>query len=193
MKLKDELIAEGIEATNAKIAKLHNFCELLRKWNKTHSLTASTTDERLFENIIDSLYPVKFLPDFESCIDIGSGAGFPAIPLAILYDEKEFVLTEPLIKKYAFLQMAKIELGLKNVTVHKKRLEETEARKYDLITSRAVADSKFLVGLSKPFIKDGGYLLFYKGERAEAETEGLDARIINKDRRNYILIKDKSC
>lgn len=193
MKLKDELIAEGIEATNAKIAKLHNFCELLRKWNKTHSLTASTTDERLFENIIDSLYPVKFLPDFESCIDIGSGAGFPAIPLAILYDEKEFVLTEPLIKKYAFLQMAKIELGLKNVTVHKKRLEETEARKYDLITSRAVADSKFLVDLSKPFIKDGGYLLFYKGERAEAEIEGLDARIINKDRRNYILIKDKSC
>ena len=191
MKLKDELIAEGIEATNAKIAKMHNFCELLRKWNKTHSLTASTTDERLFENIIDSLYPAKFLPDFQSCMDIGSGAGFPAIALAILYDEKEFTLAEPLIKKYAFLQMAKIELGLKNVTVHKKRVEELEDKKYDLITSRAVADSKFLIDLSKPFIKEGGYLLFYKGERAEAEAYGLEAQIINKDKRNYILIKDK--
>lgn len=191
MKLKEELEKEGIAATNAKIAKMHNFCELLRKWNKTHSLTASTTDERLFENIIDSLYPAKFLPDFQSCMDIGSGAGFPAIPLAILYDEKEFTLAEPLIKKYAFLQMAKIELGLKNVTVHKKRVEELEDKKYDLITSRAVADSKFLIDLSKPFIKEGGYLLFYKGERAEAEAYGLEAQIINKDKRNYILIKDK--
>ena len=70
-------------------------------------------------------------------------------------------------------------------------MEELEDKKYDLITSRAVAGSKFLIDLSQPFIRGGEYLLFYKGERAEAEAYGLEAQIINKDKRNYILIKDK--
>jgi 16S rRNA (guanine527-N7)-methyltransferase len=191
--IADTLKAEEIEIDKETAKKLFRFCELLRLWNKTHSLTTLRTDEEFTEAIVDSVYPLRFLGEFESVLDIGSGAGFPAIPLAIIKKDTHFTLCEPLSKKYAFLQFAKIELELSNVTVKKNRVEELEASEFGLITSRAVANSETLINISSDLLAKNGRWLFYKGERSSTEIEGDNVEIYTKNRRHYILIRKKSC
>ncbi|MGE4399261.1 MAG: 16S rRNA (guanine(527)-N(7))-methyltransferase RsmG [Campylobacterales bacterium] len=193
MSLIKELLAEnGIDVTNEQAKKLFKFCELLRLWNKTHSLTSMRKDEEFNDAILDSVYPLTFLNDFKSALDIGSGAGFPAMPLAILKSDANFTLCEPLSKKYAFLQFAKLELELNNVTVKKNRVEELEGSEFEMISSRAVANSQVLIELSSPLLKTGGNWLFYKGERSAAEIEGKNVQIYTKNRRHYVLIRKES-
>lgn len=193
MSLIKELLAEnGIDINNEQAKKLFKFCELLRSWNKTHSLTSMRKDEEFNEAILDSVYPLTFLNDFKSALDIGSGAGFPAMPLAILKSDVNFMLSEPLSKKYAFLQFAKLELNLNNVTVKKNRVEELEGTEFEMISSRGVANSQILIELSSPLLKTGGNWLFYKGERSAAEIEGKNVQIYTKNRRHYVLIRKES-
>ena len=193
MSLIKELLAEnGLDVTNEQAKKLFKFCELLRSWNKTHSLTSMRKDEEFNDAILDSVYPLTFLNDFKSVLDIGSGAGFPAMPLAILKSDANFTLCEPLSKKYAFLQFAKLELELNNVTVKKNRVEELEGSEFEMISSRAVANSQVLIELSSPLLKIGGNWLFYKGERSAAEIEGKNVQIYTKNRRHYVLIRKES-
>lgn len=187
--LKDE----GIEIDQEAAKKLFRFCELLRLWNKTHSITTLRTDEELAEAIVDSVYPLKFCGEFDRALDIGSGAGFPAIALAIIKKNAHFTLCEPLIKKYAFLQFAKIELELNNITVKKNRVEELAGDEFWLITSRAVGNSQILMDISSSLLKEGGRWLFYKGERSSGEIEGENVEIYTKNRRHYILIRKESC
>lgn len=191
--IADTLKVEEIEIDKDTAKKLFRFCELLRLWNKTHSLTTLRTDEEFTEAIVDSVYPLRFLGEFGSVLDIGSGAGFPAIPLAIIKKDTRFMLCEPLSKKYAFLQFAKIELELSNVTVKKNRVEELEANEFGLITSRAVANSETLINISSDLLAKDGRWLFYKGERSSTEIEGDNVEIYTKNRRHYILIRKKSC
>lgn len=193
MSLIKELLADnGLDVTNEQAKKLFKFCELLRSWNKTHSLTSMRKDEEFNDAILDSVYPLTFLNDFKSVLDIGSGAGFPAMPLAILKSDANFTLCEPLSKKYAFLQFAKLELELNNVTVKKNRVEELEGSEFEMISSRAVANSQILIELSSPLLKTGGNWLFYKGERSAAEIEGKNVQIYTKNRRHYVLIRKES-
>lgn len=193
MSLIKELLSEnGVNATNEQAKKLFRFCELLRTWNKTHSLTSMRRDEEFNDAILDSVYPLTFLQDFKSALDIGSGAGFPAIPLAILKSDANFTLCEPLSKKYAFLQFAKLELELHNVTVKKNRVEELVGAEFDMISSRAVANSQVLIELSSQLLKAGGSWLFYKGERSAAEVDGKNVQIYTKNRRHYVLIRKES-
>lgn len=84
----------------------------LLKWNKIHNLSGASSAESVKENIFDSLYPLKFIDDFTSCMDIGSGGGFPALPLAIAKPQAQFYLIEPRTKRVAFLQNMVLELGL---------------------------------------------------------------------------------
>lgn len=191
--IAETLKAEGIEIDKEAAKKLFRFCELLRLWNKTHSLTTLRTDEEFTDAIVDSVYPLKFCGEFDSLLDIGSGAGFPAIPLAIIKKNARFTLCEPLVKKYAFLQFAKIELELNNITVKKNRVEELVGDEFELITSRAVANSKTLMDISSTLLKNDGRWLFYKGERSSSEIEGENVEIYTKNRRHYILIRKESC
>lgn len=191
-------ITQALEENNIKSGKegakkLYLFCELLRKWNKTHSLTTLKTDEEYGEAIIDSIYPLTFLQEFGSCLDIGSGAGFPAMPLAILKKEANFTLCEPLSKKYGFLQFAKIELGLSNVTIKKNRVEELTDESFELITSRAVTDSFALMELSKKLLSADGQWLFYKGEQTATDAPELNAKVYQKNKRRYLLIRKEPC
>ena len=186
--IADALRAQEIEIDKEAAKKLFKFCELLKSWNKTHSLTSLRTDEEYTEAIVDSVYPLKFLSDFKSALDIGSGAGFPAFALAILKKNAHFTLCEPLVKKYAFLQFAKIELGLANVTVKKNRVEELQADEFELITSRAVANSQILVDLSSRLLKEDGYWLFYKGDLSEREIRGENVCVYSREKRRYVLI-----
>jgi 16S rRNA (guanine527-N7)-methyltransferase len=166
------------------------FTKLLLLYNKTHNISGARDKERVFENIKDSLFPLSFLPFLpSSAIDIGSGAGFPAIPLAIVLPECSFTLYEPKPKKSAFLHMVKCELGLDNVEIKSKRIEEDEPFVVDMITSRAVGKAKFLIQLSKDFYNENTMVLLYKGERAKDEVEGLNARIFSREKRQYVLLR----
>lgn len=143
--------------------KFEIFCDELLKWNKIHNLTGYKTKDLVFENIFDSIYPLKFINDFKSAIDIGSGNGFPAILLAIEKIESKFYLVEPNNKKVAFLNYIVMMLDLPNVEILKCRFEDLKRFKVDLITSRALFSSDKLVEMSKDFLNDNGYMLFYKG------------------------------
>ena len=132
--------------------------------------------ESVLENIFDSLYPLKFIDEFESCMDIGSGGGFPALPLAIAKPQSQFFLIEPRAKRASFLQNISVQLGLKNVEIKSMRIEEvsiSEVNNIALITSRAVMDARNLIALSRKFLQSDGYFLFYKGANFRQEVPNM--------------------
>jgi len=173
--------------------KLDSFTKYLMDWNKVHNLTGAKTYEAIEEQIFDSIYPLTFLPKQNSLLDIGTGAGFPGMILSIAMPETECTLCEPLRKRASFLKFIVRELELTNVTVEASRVEDLEVKTYDLITSRAVTDTKTLIEWSRPFIGENTQMLFYKGEQVFEEVKGLESckyELISRDQRNYLWIKE---
>ena len=172
--------------------KYNKYIELLLKWNKTHSVTNYNKDE-LLTQITQTIEAIKYLPqDISSALDIGTGAGIPGLVLAIEMPQVKWYLVEPLQKRYSFLNYAKLILGLKNVNIISKRLEKVEAFKVDLITSRAVKDTKFLIELSKGFYDKNTTFLLYKGENVKNEINEIkaDIKIYENEKLNYVILKD---
>jgi len=169
--------------------KLEKFTKELLRWNKTHKLT-NYNEEEIKEQIKDSLYPLEKIKDAKTAIDIGTGAGFPGLILAIAMPDTKWYLVEPLKKRYSFLNYIKTILNLKNTQIVPKRLEEAEIEKADLITSRAVMPTKDILKIAKPYLKKDGTILLYKGSNVLDELEGIKASIISKGKRNYVFIKD---
>jgi len=170
--------------------KFEKFTNELLKWNKTHKFTNYTSKEEIFEQIEDSLYPLDKIKDKKSAIDIGTGAGFPGLILAAIMPDTKWYLVEPLKKRYSFLNYMKIILGLKNVTVIPKRIENSGLNPVELITTRAVMSTEKIIELSSPFLQKNGTILLYKGSNALNEIKNINASIINKGNRNYVFIKD---
>ena len=142
---------------------LEIFCNELLLWSKTHNITGYKTTNDIMQNIADSLRPLEFIGDFERALDIGSGCGFPAIPLAICNSDKNFVLVEPNAKKASFLKVISVYLGLDNVVVLKERLQRVKLTlNADLITSRAVDKAENIITMSAHLLTNNGYFLFYK-------------------------------
>ncbi|MFP4487047.1 MAG: 16S rRNA (guanine(527)-N(7))-methyltransferase RsmG [Campylobacterales bacterium] len=135
----------------------------LQKWGRIHSLTSDSSSKAIDENIEDSLYPLEFLEFGKNIADIGSGAGYPALPLASKLTESHFTLFEPLGKKASFLLNTSIEMGLKNVTVLQKRVEE-HSGKFDMIISRAVGDIDTILDISSSISTPSTLYLLYSGE-----------------------------
>ena len=171
--------------------KFEIFTNELLKWNKTHKFTNYKTKEEIFSQIEDSLYPLDQIKDKKSAIDIGTGAGFPGLILAIAMPNTKWYLVEPLKKRYSFLNYIKVLLNLKNTQIIPKRLEESNLNPVDLITTRAVMPTKEILKIASPFIKKDGTILLYKGSNALNELEEIKADIITKDKRNYIFINAK--
>jgi 16S rRNA (guanine527-N7)-methyltransferase len=172
--------------------KFETFSKLLLDYNKVHRLSGARDVAEVDANIEDSLYPMQFLDTkkIKNAVDIGTGAGFPGLILAMAYPDIDFTLVEPLMKRTAFLHLVKSELGLENVTIKRDRIEDIEPFEADLITSRAVAKSRFLVDLAKGFITERTVLLFYKGEGVHEELDpSWQSEIINRGKRNYLFIK----
>lgn len=187
MILKDLL--ERLSLTN-RMDLFNLYAEILLFWNKTHNLTSLDSIEKIHQNIFDSIYPLGFIKDFENCIDIGSGAGFPAIPLCICKPNSYFILTEPRNKRASFLQNLMIELDLKNIIIQKRLIQDLIIeKKVDLITSRAVMSVPKLIELSKKFIKKEGHFLFYKGSELEKEIDCIQDKFIRYNNRIYFYEK----
>jgi 16S rRNA (guanine527-N7)-methyltransferase len=168
--------------------KYEIFANELLKWNKTHKLTNYNKDE-IFTQIEDSLYPLDFIKEAKTAIDVGTGAGFPGLILAIALPDTKWYLVEPLKKRYSFLNYIKMLLNLENIKIIPKRIEKSNLEKADLITSRAVMKTKDFLNLVKPFIKNNGTILLYKGSNVLEELNGINAKIINNKNRNYVFIK----
>jgi len=170
--------------------KLNIYKNLILKWNKVHNLTGSTSSNQLDFNIQDSIEPINFLDDFDNCVDIGSGAGFPAIPLAIYYSNKHFTLVEPRLKRVSFLSIIKAKLNLENITIINDRIENIDNISFDLVTSRAVSDTQTLFEISKHIVTPKTKYLFYKGDNVFKELNGIsDYEVISSGKREYLYVK----
>ena len=191
--LKNDLEKESIALDEDTIKKLERFAVVLHEWNGVHNLTGAKTIQAIYQNILDSLYPLTFIQKPKSLLDVGTGAGFPGLVLAIALPGTEVVLAEPLKKRMAFLKYAAMDLELENVQVEGKRVEAVVHTPFELITSRAVTNTKLLLELTEKVSDVQTAYLFYKGERVFDEIEAVQHQltydIVQKNRRNYLYIK----
>ncbi len=187
------LTNESIVLDEEIIQRLEQFALLLHEWNQVHNLTGAKTIEKIYENIVDSLYPLNFIKIPHTLLDVGTGAGFPGLVLAIALPKTKVVLAEPLKKRVSFLKYASIDLGLENVKVEAKRVEQVIHEPFEMISSRAVTDTKFLLELTKNVSDEKSSYLFYKGSRVFDEVEAVQHQlsydIVQKNQRNYLYIK----
>jgi len=191
LQLRKRIEQANIQVPENFFTNIQKYKENLFKWNKIHNLTGARDEATLDDFIFDALYPVSFLPQVDSLLDIGTGAGFPGMILAFALPNTQVTLVEPLTKRASFLQFIKADLNLTNVTVVKKRVEEMKSGHFELITSRAVTETKLLLELSKNLRDENSMLLFYKGERVFdeiEETEGMQYKIIERENRHYLLL-----
>ncbi|MEA3455308.1 MAG: 16S rRNA (guanine(527)-N(7))-methyltransferase RsmG [Campylobacterota bacterium] len=191
--LKNYLEKESIKLDEDTIKKLERFAALLHKWNGVHNLTGAKTIQAIYKNILDSLYPLTFIQKPQNLLDVGTGAGFPGLVLAIALPETEVVLAEPLKKRMAFLKYAAMDLELENVQVEGRRVETVVHTPFELVTSRAVTNTKLLLELTEEVSDTRTAYLFYKGDRVFDEIEAVQHQltydIVQKNRRNYLYIK----
>ncbi|NLT95695.1 MAG: 16S rRNA (guanine(527)-N(7))-methyltransferase RsmG [Clostridia bacterium] len=179
-KLTLALDKEGFTLSDTQIDKFVIFSRLLKEWNKKMNLTAIEGDEEIiYKHFLDSLLCLKtgyFRPG-QKVIDVGTGAGFPGIPLKILLDDQiELTLFDSLQKRINFLQLVVDELELANVHCVHGRAEDfgkiTHYREqFDLVLARAVARLPILLELCLPFCKVGGFFLAMKGPEGSKELE----------------------
>ncbi len=189
MNLKTALEDLSIELPNTLFYNIQKYKEHLFAWNKIHNLTGAKNEATIDEFIYDSIYPITFLPKCKNLLDIGTGAGFPGLILAMGLPETKVTLVEPLAKRASFLQFVKADLGLDNVRVIQKRVQDIPHEIFELVTSRAVTNTDMLLSLSENFRDENSKLLFYKGERVYDEISSeIKHKVIKTKNRHYLLI-----
>ncbi|MFT7688384.1 MAG: 16S rRNA (guanine527-N7)-methyltransferase [Candidatus Azotimanducaceae bacterium] len=155
---------------NGLSGRLSQFVDALIKWNKTYNLTAiRESDQIVSHHILDSLSVFPYIKG-SSIIDFGSGAGFPGIPLALIFPEKNFTLLDSNGKKTRFLQQMKIELGLKNCSVIQSRVEDHDGL-YDQVCCRAFSSVTNICVSAQHLLKEDGEILALKGK---LDTENIE-------------------
>ena len=176
-RLTKALRALGGEPTEQMISSFELYMQRVLEWNEHVNLTAiRQRDEFIEKHFIDSLCCIsdERWKRADTVIDVGTGAGFPGLPLALVSPEKNFLLVDSLNKRIRILNEIISELGLKNVTAVHGRAEELARQKqyrqkFDVCVSRAVSRLSVLSEYCLPFLKTGGYLIAYKGPDAENE------------------------
>ena len=174
-KLTEKLRKIQIDISDIQIKQFYDYMNLLIEWNKKINLTAIIEpDEIILKHFIDSLTINNEIKKGDKIADIGTGAGFPGIPIKILNPENEVVLIDSLNKRLIFLDEVINKLGLKNISTVHARAEEIGHNKmyreqFDIVTSRAVAKLNVLLEYMKPLTKIGGKCICLKGPNIEQE------------------------
>lgn len=170
-------ILEKYNVSHETIAKLKQYENLVKEWNNRFNLVSKSSVEELWNrHIIDSLQLVQFIKNTDKILyDFGSGAGFPAIVVAIvaeqLFPNLQVNLVESIGKKATFLNTVKTELNLQNVEVLHNRIENLKSEPSDIISSRALAALPKLLEYAKPFCAKNTRLIFPKGAIWEEEVK----------------------
>ena len=177
--LKDELTI----FPSASLEQITTFCVLLDQWNKKINLTGSKSAlEIAQDHVLDSIKAAKLLPTVEAFIDIGTGAGFPGLVLAMLWPDREAHLVEPREKSATFLKEAIKALGIKNVSVYIRAIEDLQGEEIIPIyqeffsISRAFSPIKKFIGYCHYLIREESPLFLMTGENSEV----LDPSILQK-------------
>lgn len=168
----------GLNLSSEQIQQFCKYAELLKTWNEMMNLTAIVE----FEEVLDKHFYDSLLPSFTisiegSLCDVGSGAGFPSIPLKIAYPDLHVTIIEPLNKRIKFLDEVILQLNLSNVNCLHERAEDYGVKNrecFDVVTARAVANLNVLSELCIPLVKKDGLFLAMKGANGLVENE--DAR-----------------
>ena len=166
------------EIFGVSFAAAEHFAQMLAEEGELRGLVGPRELPRLWSrHIVNSAAIVPFLPARGTVSDVGSGAGFPGVVVALLRPDLDVTLIETMERRTQWLSDVVEELGLDNVTVRRARAEEVKDR-YDVVTARAVANLSKLVRLVSPLLRPGGVLLALKGMRAQAEVD--DAKYVIK-------------
>lgn len=202
-----------IKFTEEQLQKFYEYMNMLIEWNKKINLTAIIEPkEIILKHFIDSLTILKYVNDNEKMLDVGTGAGFPGIPIKIMNENIEITLLDSLNKRINFLNEVINKLKLKNISAIHSRIEDygknnKYREKYDIVTSRAVANLATLSEYMLPMLKIKGKSICMKGSDIKEEVKNskraidiLGGEIVNieelvlpksDNRRNLIIIEKK--
>jgi len=168
----------GVSLTDSELDQFSRYAGLLKEWNGRMNLTRVAPEDFVTLHFLDSLAALAVceIPAGARCIDVGTGAGFPGIPLKIARPDLSMVLLDSTRKKLGFLDVVISELGLDDTNTVHARAEELgrmpeHHEAYDLVFARSVAPLERLVGWLLPFVKLGGCAIALKGPNVEAEME----------------------
>lgn len=169
--IKKFLTDNGYDYSDQIINKFRDYYSLLIEYNAKFNLTAITDiNDVQIKHFADSLYAIKYINNNSNILDIGSGAGFPSIPLAILKPDCSFTLVDSLLKRVNFLGVVIDALGLKNCCSMHARAEDLPKKQlYDYAVARAVAPLNTLLEYLSPFVKIKGKIICYKGGNIDDE------------------------
>jgi len=167
--LKNAFAPCGFQPSKRQIDNFFEYYTFLDETNKKINLTAITNlTDVIYKHFLDSVIPAKHIPLCSSVADIGSGAGFPGIPLRIMREDLNMTLVESTKKKATFLSSAIDKLNLSKATVVPDRIEvlgknDIYREKFDIVLARALAPLNVLLEYALPLLKPGGKFIAYKG------------------------------
>ncbi len=191
---RDGLGELGLTPSEEQIHAFMAYLSELKKWNKAYNLTGLKKDEDIIiKHFLDSLLYLKAMPAGEIKVaDVGSGAGFPGIPIKIIRPEIEMYLIEPSRKKSAFLRHIITQLGLKKIEVIEKRIEEVKVNRelsapVDIAVTRALFEIKKFIKKASHIVKPDGIFVLNKGPKVKEEIRTL------KDVKYEILLINLPC
>ena len=176
-KLKEEAMQFGIELSEKQQDNFYNYMKLLLDWNEKINLTAITEPKEVItKHFVDSLSITPYINENDRILDIGTGAGFPGIPLKIVLEKNEITLLDSLNKRINFLNEVIEKLDLKNIQAVHGRAEEfnkidENRENYDIIVSRAVAKLNVLLEYMLPFVKLNGRCICMKSADIDEELK----------------------
>lgn len=168
----------NIELNNNQQLIWDKYINLFLEYNKKVNLISKKDEKYIIEkHIYDSLAMKLFIDKYQisnksKLLDIGTGGGFPSVPLSLLYNEMKIFALDSIKKKINFIEYILTELKIKNLKTICKRVEELPdncKNSYDVVTSRAMAELRVILELAIPFVKKGGYFVAYKSLKAEEE------------------------
>lgn len=165
----------GVRFSVEQIEQFYKYMNLLIEWNEKMNLTAITEPkEIILKHFIDSITILKYIDDNSKLVDVGTGAGFPGVPLSIMNPTLKITLVDSLNKRLIFLQEVVKELNLKNIEIVHARAEEfgqnkNYREKFDIATSRAVSNLATLSEYLVPLVKIGGKIISMKASNAKEE------------------------
>jgi 16S rRNA (guanine527-N7)-methyltransferase len=162
-----------LDLTKSQLVQFKQYYEILIEWNKKINLTAITDELEVYhKHFLDSVYLSKIvsLAD-QTLLDVGSGAGFPSLPLKIIYPHLNITIIDALSKRIKFLEYLTNKIGIDVTLIHGRIEEYPNKESYDIVTARAVANLNMLSELCIPFVKKEGFFITPKGSNYQQEID----------------------